>query len=69
MLRITSLNYRYVEKFGFWDIYYRLDDMVYNRVYVRPYMIEGLDMEVPDAVASLLRAKLDCIPVRGVEKH
>lgn len=68
MLRITKFKYHYVHRFHFWDVIYTLDDYATNRVYIDLDRLEGLDMELPDAVAYLLRAELDCVPLRGVEK-
>lgn len=68
MIRITHMTYRYVEDFDFFDILLELDGFTKKRIYVNSHRLHGLDMSVPDAVASLLRAKIDCQPVKGVEK-
>jgi hypothetical protein len=67
MPRITSLKYRFVEKYDFWDITYYLDNIAYCRTYLQSRKIQDLDMSIPDVIAFLLRAELDCVPVRGVE--
>lgn len=66
MISITEMKWRYVEDYDFYDITLRLDGYAYKRVYINSHRLNGLNM--PEAVAVLLKAKLDCIPVKGVEK-
>lgn len=61
------MNYRYVFRFDFWDVKYTLDDCATIRVYINGWRLKGVDVPMPDAVAYLLRAQMDCVPVRGAE--
>ncbi len=66
LISITYLKWRYVEDYDFYDVHLELDNFSKKRLYINSHRLNGLKM--PDAVASLLRANLDCIPVQGVEK-
>lgn len=62
--KITKLIYTYIEEYDFWRIDYELDG--YRHVVnLSSHILEGLDMSVPDAVACLLRAEIDCVPRTG----
>lgn len=69
MISITYLGWRYVEAYDFYDVMYQLDGYVNKKVYINSHRLEGLDMPIPEAVAFLLRAKLDCDPIRRPEKQ
>lgn len=67
-MRITHMKWRYVEDYDFYDVTIELEGYAQRRFYINSHRLAGLDMSLPDAVAFLLRAKLDCEPIRGVEK-
>jgi hypothetical protein len=62
------MKWRYVEDYDFYDIHIELDNYAEKNIYVNSHRLAGLDMTLPDAIALLLRAKIDCQPIRGVEK-
>jgi len=68
LIRITRIKWRYVEDYDFYDVLIQLNGYVEKRIYINSHRLKGLDMPLPDAVAYLLRAKIDCQPERGVEK-
>lgn len=68
MISITYLKWRYVEDYDFYDVNLQLDGFKEKRIYINSHRLNGLDMSIPDAIAHLLRAKIDCDPIRGVEK-
>lgn len=68
VMRITYMKWRYVEDYDFYDVALELEGYAKRRVYINSHRLQGLDMDLPDAVAFLLRAKVDCQPIKGVEK-
>lgn len=68
LIAITKLKWRYVEDYDFYDVFLELNKYTEKRIYINSHRLRGLDMPLPDAVAYLLRAKIDCQPERGVEK-
>jgi hypothetical protein len=67
-MRITYMKWRYVEDYDFYDVSIELEGYAKKRFYVNSHRLDGVDMDIPDAVAFLLRATLDCQPIKGVEK-
>lgn len=67
-MNITYMKCRYVEDYDFYDVILELEGYARKRIYINSHRLKGLDMELPDAVAFLLRAKIDCQPIKGVEK-
>lgn len=67
-MNITYMKWRYVEDYDFYDVILELEGYARKRIYINSHRLKGLDMEFPDAVAFLLRAKIDCQPIKGVEK-
>ena len=67
-MNITYMKWRYVEDYDFYDVILELEGYAKKRVYINSHRLKGLDMELPDAVAFLLRARVDCQPIKGVEK-
>lgn len=63
--KITKLIYTFIEEYDFWRIDYELNGFRHV-VNLSSHILEGLDMPVPDAVAWLLRAEIDCEPRTGV---
>ena len=68
MMQITKMKWAYKKVYGFYDVIMELDGYAYSRIHVQEWKLKGLDMDLPDAVAYLLRAKIACVPERGVEK-
>lgn len=68
MIYITYIKCRYVKDYDFYDVILQLNDFADKRIYINSHRLQGLDMTIPDAVAFLLRAKLNCVPIKGVEK-
>lgn len=68
MISITYMKWRYVQDYDFYDVMLELDGYANKRVYINGHRLNGLDMTLPEAVAFLLRAKVDCTPEKGVEK-
>jgi hypothetical protein len=66
VISITYLKWRYVEDYDFYDVILELDNFSRKRIFINSHRLNGLEM--PKAVASLLRADINCIPIRGVEK-
>lgn len=66
LISITYLKWRYVEKYDFYDVNLELDGYAQKRIYINSHRLNGLEM--PEAVATLLRADMKCDPIRGVEK-
>lgn len=66
MISITYLKWRYVEAYDFYDVELQLDGFSKKRIQIDNRRLNG--MKMPDAVAYLLRASIDCLPIRGVEK-
>jgi len=66
LISITYLKWRYVEDYDFYDVELQLDGFKAKRIQIDNRSLNG--MKMPDAVAKLLRASIDCIPIRGVEK-
>lgn len=65
--KINKLIYTYIKEYDFWRIDYELEG--YRHVVnLSSHILEGLDMSIPDAVAYLLRAEIDCKPRTG-ERH
>lgn len=69
MIQITKLKWRYVQDYDFYDISFELDGYAPKRICMSGSQIKSLDLGVPDAVEYLLRARLACVPERGVEKE
>ena len=67
-MKITYMKWRDVEDYDFYDVTLELEGYAKRRVYINSHRLQGLDMDLPDAVAFLLRAKVDCQPIKGVEK-
>ncbi len=67
-MTITYMKWRYVEDYDFYDVTIELEGYAKRRIYINSHRLQGLDMELPDAVAFLLRAKIGCQPIKGVEK-
>lgn len=67
-MSITYMKWRYVEDYDFYDVMLQLDGYADKRVYINSHRLNGLGMNLPDAVAFLLRAKVACTPEKGVEK-
>lgn len=67
-MNITYMKWRYVEDYDFYDVILELEGYARKRIYINSHRLKGLDMELPDAVAFLLRARIDCQPIKGVEK-
>lgn len=67
-MNITYMKWRYVEDYDFYDVILELEGYAKKRIYINSHRLKGLDMELPDAVAFLLRARIDCQPIKGVEK-
>jgi len=67
-MNITYMKWRYVEDYDFYDVILELEGYAKKRVYINSHRLEGLDMDLPNAVAFLLRARLECQPIKGVEK-
>lgn len=67
-MTITYMKWRYVESYDFYDVTVELEGYARRRFYINSHRLQGLDMELPDAVAFLLRARIDCQPIKGVEK-
>lgn len=67
-MKITYMKWRYVEAYDFYDVTIELEGYAQRRFYINSHRLKGLDMELPDAVAFLLRARLECQPIKGVEK-
>lgn len=68
MISITKLKWRYVEDYDFYDVILELDGFTEKRIYLNSHRLPDLDISFPEKISFLLRAKLDCDPVRGVEK-
>lgn len=66
LISITYLKWRYVEDYNFYDVELQLDGFSKKRIQIDNRNLDGMTM--PDAVAHLLRASIDCTPIRGVEK-
>jgi hypothetical protein len=65
-LKITSMMYRYVAKYDFWDITYKLNDNKDGqRIYLSAWRLGG-EMP-PNIISRLLRAEMCCEPIRGKE--
>lgn len=62
------MKWRYVEDYDFYDVTLQLDGYADKRIYINSHRLNGLDLPLPEAVAYLLRANIDCDPIRGVEK-
>lgn len=67
-MTITYMKWRYVEDYDFYDVIIELEGFAKRRIYINSHRLDGLDMDLPDAVAFLLRAKIGCQPIKGVEK-
>ena len=66
--KINKLLYTYIEEYDFWRVTYELEG--YRHVVnLSSVVLKGLDMDVPDAVAYLLRAEIECAPERGERKR
>lgn len=65
---ITKLKWRYVEDYDFYDVVIEIDGFTEKRIYLNRHRLPDLNMPIPETIAFLLRASLDCDPVRGVEK-
>lgn len=66
-MTITYMKWRYVESYDFYDVIIELEGYAKKRIYINSHRLQGLDMDLPSAVAFLLRAKVDCQPIKGVE--
>lgn len=66
LISITYLKWRYVEDYDFYDVELELESYARKRIYINSHRLNGLRM--PEAVAILLKAQINCEPIRGVEK-
>lgn len=66
LISITYLKWRYVEDYDFYDVELQLDGFSKKRIQIDNRKL--VNMKMPDAVAQLLKARIDCVPIRGVEK-
>lgn len=53
---------------NFYRIEYIFENERYHKATISPRQLEGITLPVPAAVALLLRAELDCIPIEIVGK-
>lgn len=65
MISITYLKWRYVEDYDFYDVTLEIGNYARKRIYINTHRLKGLEM--PEAVGILLRASIDCDPIKGVE--
>jgi hypothetical protein len=60
-MRISSFLWQWVEDYSFHRAQFVLDGY-WHKIYIQQRTLDELQMDVPTAVAHLLRAEMDCIP-------
>lgn len=61
-MKITRLEWCDIADMNFYRIFYEVDNFAWHNLNLSKGHLDGLDMSIPDAVAYLLRAELDCVP-------